>query len=141
MSRRQEDFWSDRTDHRGDLCNGGQEEPNETLSDGKRISDRRGRDAALPTCVQRTRPKPIMVPYLRRRSKPTSIVSSRTTSVASVTMMFFLLLSGFSTTQTLSVGAHVACSCRQGVGRQAPKTLDDGGSAHLGDTYTQNTGP
>ena len=70
------------------------------------ISDTSDGECASPTCLQRSFPKPNRVPSLRRRSKPTSIVRSKTTSETSMAIMLSLLLSVSNTTQALSSGTH-----------------------------------
>ena len=112
VSERQDNYRNNWTDHWGDLCDGSQEEPNQTLSHGKHISDQRRRDAALPTCFQRSCPKPDIMPLRLKRSRPTSIVRSKTTSETSVAIAFWLLVSVFSTPQTLCSGTHAERSCR-----------------------------
>ena len=72
------------------------------------LSDQRGRDDVVPTCLQRYCPKGNMVPYMRRRSRPTSIVTSKVTSETNTAMMVFFVSSEFGTPQALCAGTHVA---------------------------------
>ena len=84
----------------GNLCDGGKEEPQDTLMDQKM----RRRTAAngkrhSRTCFQRRSPIPkVPPPSLRKRSNPTSTMKSNTMSVMTRTMMLNLLLSGLETT-------------------------------------------
>ena len=59
-----------------------------------------------PTCLQRSFPKPNRVASLPRRSKPISIVRSKTTSEMSVTITLSLLFSVCSDTQALCSGTQ-----------------------------------
>ena len=88
---------------------------------GKHMSDQSRKDTSLPTCLQRIFHKPNMLPYCGMRRRPTSIMRSKTTSVTSVAVTFFLVLSVFITTQTFCAGTHAAWSCGP-ISRPTPKT-------------------
>ena len=70
--------------------------------DEKDISDPSGRVVLLLilTCLQRNFPKANMEPCRRKRSRPASIVRSRTTSETNTAKMVVLLLKVCRTTQT-----------------------------------------
>ena len=86
----------------------------------------------MPTCLQRNCPKANIVPCWRRRSRPTSIARSKTTSEAVVAIRFFLLESVFTPTQALSVGDQTDFSYRQSVSRLS-RRVD--GNTHLCGIY------
>ena len=98
------------------------------------------RDATSPTCFQRSCPKANMVPCWRSRSRPTSIVRSKTTSVTSKAMTVLLPLSVFSTSQTLCAGSHPAriCQSRQSACRSRKSKTTEGEHSPLRHIYEKS---
>ena len=102
------------TYRRWDLSDGGKEEPNEALTNAERISGQQtARNDILkyehPTCFHMKCPRPYMpASWKPKRSKPTSMMRSKTTSVVRVEIKLSFVLWMLVIMQVDIAGTHTA---------------------------------
>jgi hypothetical protein len=95
------------TYHRWNLSDSGKEEPNETLANAERISGQQIASSVDNTCFHMRCPRPYTPDSWKpKRSKPTSMMRSKTTSVVRVVIRLSFVLWMLVITQVDIAGTH-----------------------------------